>query len=490
VNSKLVAGILAASLVILGVSGAANSAFANGPTPTPTPGGGATAGQRLAPMTAAALALPVVGHARMLGDISPGVGNGVSSTNYAKVGSYVLFYATDATHGSELWESRGTASTTRIVKDIDPGMGGSYAGQFVSKLVTMGSYAYFGAIDSHGSQLWRSNGTAAGTTLVDVINPSGDALPSNLTVIGSTLYFFATDGVHGSELWKTDGTAADTELVRDINPGTSGSLRYSSDVPVVVGNSMYFVATDGTHGYEPWVTNGTFIGTRMIADINPGSADSYDTNLTAFNGQVFFDAYDGSTGSELWVTDGTTAGRLADINPGSPSGAPSNLTVAGKYVYFSANDGVNGYQLWRTDGTQGGTQIAAIPNPSGDSNPSEFVANGSYIYFIATDGTSNNELWRDAGTPASAVLVKEFGPSGLPQGTYAARGLVFVSAYDATHGDELWYTNGTTSGTHLVGDINPGVDSSSPTSFFANGTTLYFTATRDTYGTEPWVFII
>ena len=30
--------------------------------------------------------------------------------------------------------------------------------------------------------------------------------------------FHASDGVHGDELWITDGTATGTKLVRDINP--------------------------------------------------------------------------------------------------------------------------------------------------------------------------------------------------------------------------------------------------------------------------------
>jgi len=53
-----------------------------------------------------------------------------------------------------------------------------------------------------GTELWRSNGTTAGTVLVEDIGPyPTESRPEFLTVVGGTLFFTAADGVHGRELW-------------------------------------------------------------------------------------------------------------------------------------------------------------------------------------------------------------------------------------------------------------------------------------------------
>src|SRR5262245_52935786 len=102
------------------------------------------------------------------------------------------------------------AQTPYLVKDI-PGNTGSGFGE--AKAV--GSTLYFVADDGiHGSELWKTDGTAAGTVLVkDILEGSGSSKPSNLTNVNGTLFFLAEpyDGFAG--LWKTDGTTGGTVMV-------------------------------------------------------------------------------------------------------------------------------------------------------------------------------------------------------------------------------------------------------------------------------------
>ncbi len=78
---------------------------------------------------------------------------------------------------------------------------------------------------THGTELWKSDGTAVGTMMVVDINPSSaSSYPDNLTNVNGTLFFTANDGTHGNELWKSDGTAAGTVMVADIDPGSSSTI--------------------------------------------------------------------------------------------------------------------------------------------------------------------------------------------------------------------------------------------------------------------------
>ncbi len=83
-----------------------------------------------------------------------------------------------------------------MVKDISPGTGGSRPGQFT----VIGTRLYFTAYDEvNWNQVWQSNGTEAGTTILGVI--AQGALPAFLTNAGGRLYFKANDGVSGNELY-------------------------------------------------------------------------------------------------------------------------------------------------------------------------------------------------------------------------------------------------------------------------------------------------
>jgi ELWxxDGT repeat protein len=96
----------------------------------------------------------------------------------------------------------------------------------------------------------------------DIRSGSGGSSLSYLTAIGNTLYFKAYDGTHGYELWMSDGTSSGTVMVKDIYSGSSDS---NPNYLTAVGNTLYFKATDGTQGYELWSAELRSDGSGVIA---------------------------------------------------------------------------------------------------------------------------------------------------------------------------------------------------------------------------------
>src|SRR5215475_13527741 len=110
-------------------------------------------------------------------------------------------------------------------------------------------------------------------------------------------YFAANDGTHGIELWRTNGTAAGTFMVADLNPGASGSFPASF---VNLNGLVYFDTFSASGHSELFVTNGTSAGTQLIKDF--GASDSI-VQVVSVNGALYL-----WTGSGLWRSNGTPGG--------------------------------------------------------------------------------------------------------------------------------------------------------------------------------------
>ncbi len=417
-------------------------------------------------------------------DIRPGAFNSYPGSLTA-LGNTLFFSANEGVNGRELWKSDGTAAGTVLVKDINLT---NPFGSSPSNLTAVGSTLYFTADEGvNGRELWKSDGTAAGTVLVRDIFPGNlGPSPSNLTAVGSTLFFTADDGVNGYELWRSDGTAAGTVLVKDIFPGLSGP---SPSNLTAVGSTLFFTASDDNDGFELWKSDGTAAGTVLVKNIRP-------YNLTVLGNTLFFTAFDSVNGFELWKSDGTAAGTVLvkDINPGSLGsvGFSTQRTVVGNTLtlFFTANDGVNGTELWKSDGTAAGTVLVRdIRAGYSSSSLENLTAVGSTLFFTVDDGVNGKELWKSDGTAAGTVLVKDIraGSSSSNPGNLTAVGnTLFFTVNDGVNGEELWRSDGTAAGTVLAGDTRPGASGSYPSNLRAVGSTLFFGADNGVNGAELW----
>ncbi len=162
--------------------------------------------------------------------------------------------------------------------------------------------------------------------------------PFGCAVFDNAVFFSAFDRTSGFELWKSDGTEAGTVRVKDINPGASGSIPGGF---TVFNNALYFSAFDATSGFELWRSDGTEAGTVRVKDINPGPGGSSPFGFTISNNALYFSADDGTNGFELWKSDGTEPGtvRVNDISrvnvPQNSGGTLNSASVRPKVSWQS-----------------------------------------------------------------------------------------------------------------------------------------------------------
>ncbi len=181
-----------------------------------------------------------------------------------------------------------------------------------------------------------------------------------MSSVAGALYFHTRSSATSYQLWRTDGSAAATTAL-----GTFSSRDVQEPLPpfglAAIDGEVLFVGDDPAHGREPWSTDGTPQGTRLLRDVFPGAGSSSPTELTAAGGRVFFTAGDTTHGRELWQSDGTEAGtRLVhDIAPDALPGEPTGLTVAGSSLFFAADDGLTGREPWMLPLAGPGTCVAS-----------------------------------------------------------------------------------------------------------------------------------
>ncbi len=408
------------------------------------------------------------------------IGRSSDPHNLRNVNGTLYFQAFDPATGDVLWRSDGTESgTVQVTAQNSPFVTVGHSTAEVNGIT------FFGAGDGTTSTLWRSDGTQHGTIPVTG-GAAGPRNPGNLLNVGGVLLFFAEDAAHGRELWRSDGTDAGTMLVKDIRPGPEGSVSpdfgFESHTVAVAGNTLFFIADDGTGGCQLWKSDGTEGGTALVFNLNPPARFNCLGDMVGVGEELFFDTIDASHVLQLWKSDGTPDGTtlVKDIWPGPKHGGADELTSMGSYLVFIADDGTNA-DLWTSDGT--GSQRLMAHAGTTSPTPSDLTRFRSLVFF------SMGDLWATDGTPGGARLIKKIrsdGGQAHPDDLHDAGGLLLFSADDGIHGRELWKSDGTEAGTMLVKDINGTDGSSDPLDFTAVGGVLFFTADDPEHGRELW----
>jgi len=435
-----------------------------------------------------------VGTPTLIRDVNPGSNSGIlTQLDYVEsiaIGGTLYFAGSTDAAGVELWKSNGTEAGTVMVKDIRPGVTGSRPTEFTA----LAGKLLFAANDGvHGNEIWISDGTEAGTVMVKDILPTGSADPSQLTRSGNAVFFVADDGVHAYELWKTDGTAAGTALVKDITPGGAVTWPYTYQLGLTdVNGTLYFAQYAGsTYNWDLWKSDGSEGGTVLVKDFYGVSGGEW--TMCNVNGVLFFAAMalSSDSGKELWKSNGSEAGtvQVKDINPTYNIGSnPTWLTALDGTLLFVADDGTNGRELWRSNGTESGTVMVKDIRPGGSSfdyvceNPPCMAAVSDKLYFTANDGVHGAELWTSDGTSTGTLLTRDINPGGSTiAGRITAADKLAFFASGTTSSGALYVSDGSEAGTTLIQSY-----SSVPALLTVMGDWLYFAGKDAVHGTELW----
>lgn len=365
-----------------------------------------------------------------------------------------------------------------LVRNLDFGSGDSSPCEFVA----LGGIQVFAATNSSGRELWRTDGTYLGTQRIKDIWPSGSSSSNPHTffvftsgIFGEIALFVANDGSTGNELWRTDGTLAGTQRVADLRAGGSTSHSNPSDFVLVPAEGrVYFKAFDGTevHLYR---TDG--LNTTQVSSLSIGG----NRVVAHLPGYIFLAAVNPPTGHEelfrIDLSDDST--QVVAILDASEGSGPSQLTTIGSSIYMDAYTPATGREPYVTDGSIGNlVALGDLKLGPQSSFSSSFTSFAGAVYFANGAG-----LGRTLGTPATtSVVTTGFSVSG-PLVDTGSR--LYFSHFVVGQGAEPYVTDGTN--VALVEDIHPGVDSSHSSWQAASiGGTLVFQADDGVHGIEAW----
>src|SRR6185369_8544489 len=299
---------------------------------------------------------------------------------------------------------------------------------------------------------------AAQPRLVADLNQGSNSAPQQVSLFDpvegvSEYYFIGSDPAHGAEIWRTDGTAAGTVRVTDVCPGRCGS---NPGQPVVFKGRIWFAAEDGVSGRELWQSDGTPGSERPLVDLCPGPCSSAPQDLAVWGDRLLFTIETPEQHRALWTSDGTAEGTVALADFGYPVTAvfailPGSVRTVGGAVFFNVVREVS-YELWRSDGTAAGTRplLADLGSELADTTPITPLGGAGYFW-------SHRGLWRTDGTVAGTVKIKSHEEIGIPVFPESAGVAIEMAAWNGSlyafglgESGYLVISDGTAAGTSRV----------------------------------------
>ncbi|MEO6830986.1 MAG: T9SS type A sorting domain-containing protein [Chitinophagaceae bacterium] len=205
------------------------------------------------------------------------------------VGSTLYFTCDDSTaSGIKLWKTDGSSSGTIVVPT-------NKIGNYPRKLFAFNGKLFLNAWDPalQGitiGQLFVTDGTDAGTLLLkslvyNIAQYTYTFNPYNFTIMNNNLYFMGSDSLNGNQIWKTDGTIGGTTLVTPFN---STKNIYAASFLKAFDNHLVFGGTaNGIEGF--YYSDGTFGDIHYQPPFISWRPD-FGKGFTEYNGALYFNS--------------------------------------------------------------------------------------------------------------------------------------------------------------------------------------------------------
>ncbi len=394
----------------------------------------------------------------------------------AAVGDALIVRFDDGVN-THIVRTNGTPTGTITLKKYRP-FASSSPSVDVQHIAVANGTVYFiaGALDS-GSELWKTDGTIEGTSLVlpNETMKVRPAFETSLVAVEDEVFFFSRAASGEIALLASNGTPEGTKTMASasfVSPihatkkgvfftvseaegpslfVTNGATtrRVAPHFMEVIGkhdDKLYFAVVDQQLGVEPWVSDGTSDGTRSLGDLHQGTEGSNPIGLGLSKSGFVFAASDDVGEDQLWTTDGTVAGTkaLPRASARSIGSSPTGIGIlpSGAAVFF-ADDHETGTRVWFSDGTEKGTKAISpprrteIPPPSGKvALEPNVVIVGSEAWFVAQNEVGIARLFRTDGTTKGTTSFPVSAPpwdarvTAVKNTIYVTDGLERVSFFD------------------------------------------------------------
>lgn len=443
-------------------------------------------------------------------NIAPGYSGGAAEVE----GGYVV-YGWNGSTGGEPWFLDEITGDLRLMQNLEPENGPSSP----SRLLSSGAELYFFTPELEGVQgPWRlrqggspetlspppcyasfafePRGQVGGRVLFesesgclvsfDPATSTWEVLLENLGFGEASETLVAGQGVAyflraGAELWRTDGTAVGTQIVATPS----------------IGNFLAIVGATPSHVFlQSWWYDQRLFSVRIadgvaepLAELSPFDLWRSAEEARALDSRFFFTSRTTPEVETLWTSTGPAAETFALWRSATNERVLDLYEFGGDLFFVVAGESA---ALWRSDGTATGTRLVAdlgrLSANADDTRARPGVVLDGRLYFVSENAASGAELWSSDGT-AAGTLLHDLVPGVVgsePRELTAVDGKLFFSAADPAFGREIWSFDPATRRALPAGDIADGALSSVPEELTAVGRTLFFAADDGIHGRELW----